>query len=234
MAEALQERIDAEIKALPEEAQQAARDDLEWILNQTRLTSEDLMRLMANPASDTRARAVAAWLVGLIREKSFSGMLVRLIQSDAPEEIIWEAAKSLCTLGQGGALFRKLLFSSEADSRRRMAAYALGRLRVKSAVKDLCLILESPKEAASVRAQAAESLGYLAQKSSLPSLVRGASDPSPEVRFWAAFALGKIGGPKAEQVLKQMAERDHAYVEGWWEVAKEAAEALAEIRRGRS
>ncbi len=222
------------IQSLPEELRATAESDFRWLESHARgseLSAQGLARLVADPTEPSRARAVGAWIIGLIRESSLAPVLGQVLRSGAPAEVLWEGAKALCALGRGGALFRELLMGADAEARR-VAAYALGCLRERSAEEDLCRVLESAAEAPAVKGQAAEALGYLALESSLPCLLRAAHDPSPEVRFWTAFALGQIGSHEGEPVLEQLAETDHASVEGWGKVSAEAAMALETIRSG--
>lgn len=230
MQDPLRERIEAALCALPAELHAAAESDVRWLEKRIDFSSSNLGRLISDPAADTRARAIGAWLVGVIREESLASLLERVVRSGPPEEVLWEVIKSLCALGRGGELFRKLLTSAPDARTRRAAAYALGCLREESAAEDLCKILDLPDPSTAVRGQAAEALGYLALESSLPCLLRAAYDSSPEVRFWVAFALGQIGSCEAEPVLEYMAENDHAQVDGWWDVAKKSTEALEAIR----
>lgn len=229
----LRDRIMAAIRSLPEELRAAAESDFRWLADHAQgseLSLRSLARLVADPTEPDRARAVGAWIAGLIQESSLAPALEQVLRGGAPAEILWEAAKALCALDRGGSLFRELLTRGADAGTRRVAAYALGRLRETSAEEDLCRVLDSVAEDPGVKGQAAEALGYLARESSLSCLLRAAHDPSPEVRFWTAFALGQIGSREAESVLEHLAETDHASVEGWGTVSAEAAMALETIR----
>jgi len=48
-----------------------------------------------------------------------------------------------------------------------------------------------------VRGLAAEALTEAGERRAVPSLIAVLGDPSVEVRFWAAFALGELGNPAA-------------------------------------
>jgi HEAT repeat protein len=54
-------------------------------------------------------------------------------------------------------------------------------------------------------------------------------DPSPEVRFWAAFATGSLRYHPALPALKQLARTDTAWFGGWWTVGEEASDAMDRI-----
>jgi HEAT repeat protein len=95
-------------------------------------------------------------------------------------------------------------------------------------------LLNSPVENTAVRGQAAEALAYISSERSLPCLLEAAQSPVPEVRFWTAFALGSIGNPIAEPVLRELATSDHVQVAGWGKISEEAAAALDKISQARS
>ncbi len=54
-------------------------------------------------------------------------------------------------------------------------------------------------------------------------------DPSPEVRFWCAFALGQIGARSALPALRQLVASDEAVVLGWWSVGTEMADGMRTV-----
>jgi HEAT repeat protein len=230
MSDSFRERIEAALSARPSELRAISDPDIRWLESKMELTVENLARLVADPLAEPRARALGAWLIGLTQESSLVSRLEQVARSAPPEEALWEIAKALCILKQGGPLFRELLSNAQNAVTRRVAAYALGCLRDSSAVEDLCRTLSRKEETTEVRGQAAEALGYLALESALGSLIEAAQDPLPEVRFWSVFALGQIGAPEAEPVLRALADHDDALVEGYGSVAKEAEEALARIR----
>lgn len=210
-----------------------ARMNVEWLETRMNLTVNGLEQMISDPAVEAKARSVATWAAGMLRERSLIPTLEEVARSEPPEQVFWEVAKALCAMNHGGKLFRELLSSSSDPSTRRAAVFALGCLKERSALESLCDIVADPGESPSLRGQAVEALGYLADENSLPYLIEAAHDSSDEVRFWAAFALGQIGGSEAETVLEEMARTDHASVEGWGEVSSEATEALNASRSHR-
>jgi HEAT repeat protein len=60
------------------------------------------------------------------------------------------------------------------------------------------------------------------------------ADPSPEVRYWAAFALGQIGAPASIPALERMASSDVAVLSAdrspQPSLKQEALDALESIR----
>jgi HEAT repeat protein len=151
--------------------------------------------------------------------------------NDQDLQLSWEAAKSLALLKSKRAL-RPLIAALYGDgdqNRRQAAAYALGWLGDKRAVEALIDALSDAGEAAAVRGQAAESLGNLRDTRALSPLIAALKDESVEVRFWSAFALGQLGNQKALPALRRLARSDKAFLRGWWEVRKEASDAIERI-----
>jgi HEAT repeat protein len=87
-------------------------------------------------------------------------------------------------------------------------------------------------------AQAAEALQCSHEPRAIGPLIEALRDASAEVRFWAAFALGELGGlgtpgvSEAVPELERLAATDQEVVPGWWSVSKEAADALDRLRAG--
>jgi HEAT repeat protein len=57
-------------------------------------------------------------------------------------------------------------------------------------------------------------------------------DETPEVRFWACFALGSMGARPALPELQRLAETDEIVCPGWWRVKDEAVDAVYSILHG--
>jgi HEAT repeat protein len=85
---------------------------------------------------------------------------------------------------------------------RRHAATALGRIRA-GAPKAKLQEMATTDPAWMVRAAAAEALGNIVDRKSVPVLVRCLSDAHPHVRAYACIALGKIGDPAALRALER-------------------------------
>jgi HEAT repeat protein len=116
------------------------------------------------------------------------------------------------------------------------AAYALGFMTGTEGTAALESALSNKSENTKVRAFAAETLAHRHRRGSHAVLLRNLQDPSREVRFWCAFALGQMREKKALPALSRLAESDHRVLRGWWAVSKEAKDSIAEIehptRRG--
>lgn len=90
-------------------------------------------------------------------------------------------------------------------------------------------------ESPTVRAQALETIGscWFAESENYPlrkriekCVVGALSDESHEVRFWACYAAGQLKMKTALGKLSEMVENDRSYLEFWWRVSEEAADAI--------
>jgi len=117
------------------------------------------------------------------------------------------------------------------------AAYALTFMHDDRAGPALIDCVRDRTEDTEVRAQAAEGLAELFEmnarhrlfKTAAKVALAGLSDPSPTIRFWCAFALGKMRYRPAIPALRRVVKRDRALCPGWWRVADEARDAIAWI-----
>jgi HEAT repeat protein len=128
----------------------------------------------------------------------------------------------------------RILLSGRSAEARKRAAWALGFLNDEEAAPALLRTLGDRNDATDVRAYAAEALGHMAPQTprdeALAALLRALTDPAPEIRFWAAFALGNLGDERAIPALQQLAARDSESVPGWWSIRKEAHDSIEQIK----
>jgi HEAT repeat protein len=131
---------------------------------------------------------------------------------------------------------QELLESHQTAGVRAKAAWALGfHPEGHLATDSLLGALRALHEDGDVRAHAAEALGHLADRLGdresevLAALLHALRDPSAEVRFWAAFALGNLGDEAAIPALERLAARDTESVPGWWSIRKEANDSIKQI-----
>ncbi len=101
------------------------------------------------------------------------------------------------------------LANSHCDQVRGTAIYTLGEMRETRAVEPLIAMLQDPDQ--HVRQIAARALGKIGDKRAEEPLIGVLSQTSENVmvRCAAAWALGKVGGPHAYQVLKRTAASSH-------------------------
>lgn len=83
-----------------------------------------------------------------------------------------------------------------------------------------------------VRGQAAEGIGIMALSNNRlreaveNTLLKSLKDPSPVVRFWSCYAVGRIGLKKAIEVLEEIKTNDTEICPNWWYVSEEAEDAI--------
>jgi HEAT repeat protein len=114
---------------------------------------------------------------------------------------------------------------------RAAAAHAMGamlhRPRVIAALEQA---VDAKAENSRVRGEAAEALHLNHRKKSHDVLLRNLTDPSKEVRFWCAYTLGQMTEQRAIPTLERLYASDNRVVKGFHSVAKEAADAIEEIK----
>lgn len=101
----------------------------------------------------------------------------------------------------------------------------VGKMRVKRDVNGIIRALRSRE--ASVRVEAADSLGEIKDGGAVEPLIKALGDEDEDVRLNAQIALGKIGEPAVEALIQ-------ALQEGGWDVRCGAAGALGEIGNKRA
>ena len=129
-----------------------------------------------------------------------------------------------------------VLNEAENSRNREAAAYTLSWIRRKRNQKPLEVLLatfEKVAESPSVRAQALEGFGlqHPTKRNRLwnrveKAILRGLSDKSTEVRFWACYAAGILQVKSALPKLRELAENDFEVCPNWWRVLEEAADAI--------
>jgi HEAT repeat protein len=147
-----------------------------------------------------------------------------------------EAAKALIKVQPSiyAMQLSEILKTAANPHNKQAAAYALTWLeKNKDALDALICALIAVDLPESVRGQAAEGIGEhkprknhkLRQKAEA-AILAALKDNSPEVRFWACFAAGKIKLKEALPILHQIKEEDKSVNPGWWYVSEEAEDAI--------
>jgi HEAT repeat protein len=158
-------------------------------------------------------------------------------QVDAFEaaKVVWENAANAIVARQAAnkKLERSLLQTLKCGRRpfnRAAAAYAMQLVSSPRAVRALETVVKNKSEHPRVRGEAAEALAHRHRRKSHDVLLTALGDPSKEVRFWCAFALGEMVEKRAAAALEALVATDKRVVGGWHSVAKEAADALKNIK----
>jgi HEAT repeat protein len=180
-------------------------------------------------------RAEACWLLGKRKKPKAIPFLLHALK-DKENEVRWEAAKALAAISHSYSIrpLIQLLRHGKTTSIRQVAAYALSFMfskRSKQVARSLVSVLNDKKEKAVVRAQAAEGLGNIRHRAAFKTLMLALDEKNTEIRFWAVFALGKLGDPRALPKLRETARHDSGILPGWWSIKKEACDAIRAINR---
>jgi HEAT repeat protein len=125
----------------------------------------------------------------------------------------------------------KTLKNGKRVMNRTAAAFALELMRGKNAIPALECSIDDKNEHPKVRGQAAESLAHSHREKSHLILIRNLDDPSKEVRFWCAYALGEMRDHDALVPLRKLAKEDRRIVRGFWSVSREAKAAIRNIQK---
>lgn len=144
----------------------------------------------------------------------------------------FEAAKQVWNIDANAAA-KELIETLRAGRRafnRSAAAYAMQAVSSASVINALERTVRNKSENPNVRGHAAESLAHRHRRSTHNVLIKALQDPSKDVRFWCAFALGQMQERKAVPIL-QLLLSDQRTVRGFYSVAKEAADAISIIEQ---
>jgi HEAT repeat protein len=136
------------------------------------------------------------------------------IQGD-DEVVRVEAAKALASDSAAFVPLRELLRTATRPEVRLSVVFALAWQRDMRSWAKFIKILGDRNECHAVRAQAAEGLAYKFHRKrretsgfqlAIEVLVAALTDASPDVRYYAAFALGASGSPKVLPALRKAAK----------------------------
>jgi HEAT repeat protein len=160
--------------------------------------------------------------------------------------LIDDLARGLPDMDPDDGLSRLIVALSEHPNPdvREAAAYGLRDYemhtgRKAGSIQPLLAILGNMAEDARIRGTAAETLGVILSsadrrrkvfRQAARVLVDALHDPAPEVRFWAAYALGEMQSRVALDELRRVADSDQAMCPGWWLVRDEASGAIDRIQ----
>jgi HEAT repeat protein len=225
--------LDAAANKLSGPSRERAKRQARMLLKAGVDSIPSLLHLIESEDARPSRRVGACWFAGRLgRKRAGTSLLIAL--SSADQSLAWEAAGSLSLLMSKrtvGPLVAELL-SAPASERRTCAAYALRGVKDPRVLTALMSVVENTGEDAKVRGFAAESLCFIGSKRAYKPLIRALADPSTEVRFWAAFALGQIRCRAALPHLRRLAATDRRRLAGWWSVSREAADAIKAIECG--
>jgi len=108
---------------------------------------------------------------------------------------------------------------------RAVAAYAMQMLKTRRTIRALEETAMNKSEHSRVSGEAAEALARGHRRKSHEILLKGLKDPSKDVRFWCAIALGEMTEKRAIPTLEHLLATDGRIVTGFHSVAREAEDA---------
>jgi HEAT repeat protein len=230
MSESFEEALKAILEKLDPQFRDAGERDIQTLVQAGATSLERTRTLCVDPDVHARARSLACWALGRLGDKEAIPAILRALEDDDLSVRV-ASAHALGELDDALAvepLIRSLKLDPSLDVRQ-MAAWSLGRIGDATALNPLVAVLGALEESPSVRAECAEALGELGQDAAVMPLLEALRDPSPEVRFFSAFALGQIGDVRALPALQHVAAADEGTAQGWGSVREEAADAIEAI-----
>jgi HEAT repeat protein len=236
-ADLFRTRLRAVIDAVDPVHRDQVRTDVERVREASGGGFEGLLVLIGDGERDLALRRTACWFLRrLADDQALDALTHVLSDAGAENELRAEAAEALSHIPTPQTLVAlSLVASGDAPVAVREAAiWALGRLGDPGAVFVLIDVLERQDEDVQLRASAAEALGAAGDERAASSLLLALRDPAREVRFWAMYALGAVGRSDVIPELEVAATSDPDTLPGWWDLRKEAADAIEQIRRRES
>jgi len=224
------EYLDPRVRARPQR-------NIDWILAAGVNSYDDLLALVCDRSAAVGIReAGCGLLIQLDARRAVPALLAILQDGGEVFDVRHAAARAVGMLADHHTADElAALLSAPGDPHLCFwAAYALSARGDERALKPLIERLNDEGEDARVRGLAAEALASVAHKDeddhAFHALLEALGEPAPEVRFWAAFALGAVGDARALPALERVAMRDRSTVFGHRSVGQEAAEAIEGIR----
>jgi HEAT repeat protein len=231
--DAFRAELEKIIERLDPGARARLRAQVDAVLNAGATTLDGLFALLADHSAAPSMRSTAAFLIGRFDDPRAATAFMAVLD-DRASELRHQAVIELGSMGADEAVEKLLRMLDADDQTREVVAWALGEISDERAQAPLLAVLADRSQPADLRGQAAESLGTIDHAANaVPALIAALGDAEAAVRFFAAFALGGIGDPRALEALDRVAATDHALVPGFSSVADEARNAAAHIRARR-
>lgn len=183
-------------------------------------------------APDPLRRAGAAEALGRLGGEAAAQQLVKYLEDPAAQVRV-AAARALAQSADPTAVAGLLPLLADPDVRvGRAAAYALGRIGDTTAAAHLAAALSKPDVPLLLRRALAAALARAPHPDAQPQLLTALADPDPQVRGYAARALGHVGNEAAHAPLEAARADQTRLIRGT--VGERAERALVMLeRRGR-
>ena len=168
---------------------------------------------LANIITQEKNWFVKSACVGALRhigsDKAIN-ILANILTTDAGDDAAWartNAAWALAAIGEKSIHLLTTSLMDKEEATRRRAGWALIKIGA-PAVKELINSLRDTNDF--TRSRAAQILGWIGDDSAATSLIWALKDNEPSVVSAAAWALGRIGSPKALPPLKTLANNKNS------------------------
>jgi HEAT repeat protein len=222
------------VRGLEPPFREPVEEGLQAVVEAGAADRDGLIRLVGDWDLDEGTLATACWLLARLGAAESVPALLRLLEDERTST--GARAQAAITLGQVGdgatAVRLAELLGREADLiLRQVVVNAIGHLGNTDVAGALLRILRDLDEEPALRGEAAEALGNLKARGRevVAALVTSLDDPSPDVRFFSAFALGVVGTRAVLPELEKVAAADEGVAEPWGSVAVEAKTAIDAI-----
>jgi HEAT repeat protein len=192
-----------------------------------------LQKIVIDAAAGVNVRSLAGRILAISDYRTAAELLAQFFLHEGKVDL-WETALTLERLGDVRAVGHLIPALNDPNhDRHHAAARALGWISAKPGnrvVDALIKALTDVSQPLAVREEAAESLAYLGSSRAIPALISVLADSDSRIRFWAVFALGKIGNRRTFRhadrsvvpALESMLSDQAAPPGNWWSVAREA------------
>jgi HEAT repeat protein len=211
-----------------------ADEDRRCLLAAGIVSERSMMTAAASTDTAPRVLAIITWLLARwpARDKrpEFVRTAAELLRHPR-REVRQEAAVSLGLLGTRRAIdaLRGAIRDTDEEVRKRVISGLGLQEDDEAAYLAVVAVLTDKRESAAVRAHAAEALANFPERANASHLVDALADPAPEVRFFAAHALGELRVQDAVSALRIISRSDTGQVPGFGTVQREARSALRKI-----
>ena len=203
------QRVNAVVERAAPEHRPQMQLDVETILAHNVASSADLVAIALADDTAVELARVALWLLGALGATEASGSVINAL-SRPDATVRAEAAKTLALLAAVDAVEPLIgaLRQDPEENVREAAAYALGLLGDSAAVPVLSDVAADIRQPPALRGMAMEALSDLNATQVAELIVEALDDPSGEVRYWSAYALGRIGDKSAIPALRRRIDVD--------------------------